>query len=84
VGRECEFLRANPAHFVAFGLVLAWIWLGLWIFGAQAAAVFGVWHLLWPDIYCLKTKFAHQACLFFAKNGLRLVWQKWSKNGVKI
>nr|DAQ52022.1 MAG TPA: hypothetical protein [Caudoviricetes sp.] len=27
VGGECEFLRANPAHFVAFGLVLAWIWL---------------------------------------------------------
>ena len=53
-------------------------------FGAQAAAVFGVWRLFWPDIYCLKTKFAHQACLFFAKNGLRLVWQKWSKNGLKI
>jgi hypothetical protein len=46
------------------------------------------WLVVWcgfGGVLCDRYGFSSaMVCGFVAKNGLRLVWQKWLKNGVKI
>nr|DAR31247.1 MAG TPA: hypothetical protein [Caudoviricetes sp.] len=75
----CEFLRVIPAHFYILGgfwcgfdllcgfLMCGWRGFGLFcsFLVHRPPLFFGVWRLIWPDIYCKKQNLHADRCLFF-------------------